>query len=689
MKKIVLFIVLFSFVQNMIAQQELKRADNYFERAFYVDAIPLYETLLPKNKSSKLIKNLADSYYNTYDMKSAAKWYTYLIGNYGNKVGPDYVFKLNQSLKAIGEYEKANQALLDYYTEQDEQEMIAQLRSHITYLENVKAIGNRFKIENLNINTDKSEFGAIAIDSNLVFSAAKKDASSLGKLYRWNNQSYLDIYTVPVDQIQLGGSAITSFSQTINTKMHEGTFAISRDRKTIYFTRNNYLKGKKKTDSKKISNLKIYRAERIDNEWQNINELPFNGDDFSTEHPALDKDEKNLYFASDREGGLGSFDLYSVSINTDGSFGEPKNLGPEINTDKKEQFPFLDANNNLYFSSNGHEGFGLLDIFLAESKNGTFQKPDNIGLPVNSGYDDFSFTQLENEKKGFFSSNRPQGKGSDDIYAFTESKPLVIVDCKQSISGILVDETTKMPIPKGEITIYDSEDVLLFNITTAEDASFHLNVDCSTEYIIKGNKTGYTSNSKTIYTTRERNKVNDGSLALLSLEEIEKQLQLAQQKEEEERLRQQEKAKEMAERAKKEKIKSTIQKEGAIVKEKEKTIIKTKAINFDYSMWYLRRESRERLAKVIEIMKENPGITIEIGTHTDRRGNANYNKQLSQKRANAVKKYLVENGIAKNKIVAKGYGESKPVIVCETDTSCSEEDHELNRRCEFVIVKWE
>lgn len=689
MKKIVPFILLFGFFQATFAQQELKRANTYFERAFYGDAIPLYEAMLPRNKSSKLIKNLADSYYNTYNMRSAAKWYTYLISNYGNKVDEDYHFKLNQSLKAIGEYDKATQVLIDYYEKQGNQDKLDLLQQEIIYLENVRAIGDRFTIENLNINTEKSEFGAIRIDSNLVFTAAKKNATSLDKLYRWNNQKYLDIYTLPIDKMQLGDSVGISFSKEINTRMHEGTFAITKDRKTIYFTRNNFNKGKKKTDAKKISNLKIYRAERTDNQWGNVIELPFNGDDFSTEHPALDKDEKTLYFASDRQGGLGSFDIYAVDIHGDGTFGDPKNLGSTINTDKKEQFPFLDQEDNLYFASNGHPGYGLLDIFISKNNNGILQKPDNIGLPINSGYDDFSMALNPAEKNGFFSSNRPGGKGSDDIYRFMETKPLLVEDCKQYIAGTLIDKTTKLPIPNGAIRLLDHNKVVITTITTLEDASFKFTVECLSEYTIEGSKTGYEDASKTLITTKERNKTNDSPLELFSLEEKEKQVQLAVQKEKEEQLRKEKEAKEKAERQRGEKIRNTINTEKAIVKEKEKTIIKTEEINFDYSMWYLRRESRERLGKLIQIMNQNKGITIEIGTHTDSRGNARYNQELSQKRANSVKEYLVENGIVADRILAKGYGESNPLIKCKADESCSEEQHELNRRCEFIILKWE
>ena len=414
----------------------------------------------------------------------------------------------------------------------------------------------------------------------------------------------------------------------------------------------------------------------------------------------MNSDESKLYFASDREGGYGSFDLYYVDIHSDGRYGNPINLGHEINTDKKEQFPFLDHQDNLYFASNGHPGYGLLDIFLSKNQNGSYEKPDNLGLPINSGFDDFSLWLYPDGKKGYFASNRPGGKGNDDIYAFTETKPLLIEDCNQFIAGILTDKSTQMPIVGGKIQLMDAEGTLISDLMTGREGSFKFDIACASTYKINGSKTGYEDNSKTITSSKERHKTHDGSLALFSLQEKENQRLAAEEKQKEARLLQEQKAqeallvaetkaKEEAKKQRDEKIQDVIQKEEAIVREKERTIIQTEEIHFDYSLWYLRRESRERLGKVIQIMKDNPGIVIEIGTHTDIRGNSAYNKGLSQKRSDSVKEFLIKNGIEPNRLVSKGYGESQPLVTCKTVADCTEEDHEWNRRCEFVIVKWE
>ncbi|WP_430427673.1 OmpA family protein [Maribacter litoralis] len=720
MKKLQLYLILFIGVfQTGWTQQDLKRANDLFEKSYYADAIALYETALPSNKSSQVIKNLADSYYHTFDLKSAARWYRYLISNYGDTVSELYYFRLNQSLKAIGEYEEANNVLIDYYTKEKNVTYLQQLKKDITYLENVSAIGDRFAIENSKLNTTTSEFGAMQVRNTLWYTATHKNATA--KTYRWNNQHYLDIYTHAIDKEQYGDSLSTSLSKQINTKLHEGAFTVSADGNTMYFTRNNSNSGKRKTDDKKISNLKIYSANLVDGEWKNIIELPFNSDDFSNEHPALNADGTKLYFSSDRPGGFGSFDIYEVNIQADNTFSKPVNLGSIINTDKKEQFPFISSDNSLYFSSNGHPGFGLLDVFISKKENGTFQQPDNLGLPVNSGYDDFSYVLNTDNTSGYFASNRPSGKGSDDIYSFKETKELVIEDCHQFINGIITDRTTTLPLTNATVTLINPKNEVISTCITKQNGAFDFNIDCTTFYKVKATKDGYEGNSKSIRSTKEMSAEHDASMNLYSVEEKEKAASLVlQQKQEAEKLKAEQEAikklvadkkaaalaaKQSAEKAKRieqeriakkvesekalaKKVEDAIQTEEALVKETDRTIIKTEEIHFDYSLWYLRRESRERLQTVIDVMKKNPGMIIEIGTHTDIRGNSGYNKGLSQKRADSAKDYLIKNGIDSDRIVSKGYGESKPIVVCPTENACSEEDHEWNRRCEFVVVGW-
>jgi hypothetical protein len=291
----------------------------------------------------------------------------------------------------------------------------------------------------------------------------------------------------------------------------------------MYFTRNNYYKGKEVKDDKLVTHLKLYKAELVDNIWSNIEPLPFNGDDFSVEHPALSDDGKRLYFSSDMPGTLGEFDLFYVDIKSDGTYGLPINLGSKINTKHREQFPFIADNGDLYFSSNGHFGFGALDVFWCKLKGTHFQKPDNLGLPLNSGYDDFAFYLDNSMLSGYVSSNRIKGKGSDDIYSFKEVKPLIIEDCKQYIVGVISDKETNEAIANSIVTftlVSEKDKSLLGSYNTKADGAFKDVVNCEVTVIVKAKAKGYQDAAQKIVIGGQRHFKNDASLQLISLSSI-------------------------------------------------------------------------------------------------------------------------------------------------------------------------
>jgi len=685
------YLVFFAAIQLLSGQYEQKRADMYFEKAFYSDAIGLYETILAKRENTDVMANLADCHYHTTNMQAAARWYGTLLKKQGSLPQKIHYHRYYHALKAIGDYKKAHAILQEYHRGQNNLAALQKLQNDSTYIANVRAMGDRFTIENLSLNTTTSEFAAVAIGADLIYTAARKQTQN-EKIYPWNNQKYLDLYSHPLEKITLPDSVSIPFSKNINTKMHEGTFAITKDGKTLYFTRNNFKNGKRKTNGEKISTLKIYRAELKNGAWRNSIELPFNSNEFSNEHPSLNAAGNKLYFSSDRPGGYGGFDLYWVTVRPDGTFGNPTNMGPMINTAYKEQFPHLDQANNLYFASDGHPGFGSLDIFVAKYDNGNFQQPDNLGLPVNGGYDDFSFSLETGKKTGFFASNRPSGKGSDDIYRFAETKPLVIEDCKQYIVGTLTDSITKAPLPNARIHLMDGSGNIIKELMTGTTASYAFDVSCKATYRIVAKKEAFEDNALSIRTDDERQRQHDGSLRLYSLKEKAIQQERDRLKKQQELVEKQENEKIEAKKKRQEQLKTTLEDaiaRGEFYVKNGDTYIRTEEIHFDYSLWYLRRETRERLKKVVQVMKKYPSMVVEIGTHTDIRGDAAYNRDLSQKRADAVRDFFLENGIEENRAVAKGYGESKPIVPCKDEESCSEEDHEWNRRCEFKVLKWE
>ena len=740
MKRLYILLIVFTvqFAQAQ-TQEDLKRANRLFDKTYYSQAIPLYEKISIKNQSAEVIQNLGDCYYYTNQYDKAQTQYSLLFNSKNKELNEDFYFRYSQTLKAIGKYADANNVLRNYYQASNNITAVEKLDNDIKNLSNVTAIGERYTIVNLALNTPNSEFGGVVLNDTLVFAAVKKKPNLFDKTYKWNNETYLNLVSIPLKNSNANDSIVSYFSKDLKSPMHESNAIFTKDGKTMYFTRNNSVNGRRSKDTNKVSNIQIFRAELIKNKWTNIMSLPFNSPDYSVEHPALSPDEKTLYFASDMPGTLGSFDIFSVSV--DGTvYGTPTNLGDAVNTQKREQFPFVSQNNELYFSSNGHEGYGALDIFVSKIQDNTHSKALNIGQPVNSGYDDFAFYINYETKEGYFSSDRPAGKGKDDIYSFKEIKDLIVEDCKQYITGIISDVDSHLALENATVILKNSTNQELERRTTTPDGKFSFTIACEDKYTLFVTKEDYTGNSKSLAISKERNKTNDGSMEIRSQEIIEKEKELAAQKlkaaellaldqkrkADEIALQQQKNAdanalkqkkkdeaialeskrladlaaielakkskiasdkkeKELAEVRKKEKTAAIVAAEKDVIKDKDRLIIKTDPIYFDYNMWYIRKESKKILNRVVELMNKYPEMEVEIGSHTDSRGNAKFNADLSQKRADATRNYILEQGISKNRILAKGYGESVPIVKCVPDDSCDEEQHELNRRSEFVI----
>ncbi len=702
MKKILLILFVFLIQFANAQEQELARAKRYFDRTFYSEAISLYEDLLVENSSEIVVKNLADCYYYTNKLVEAKKYYAFLTKNYYKNLPEEYYFRYYQTLKATNQIDEANKIYKEFYLKSVDSDGLIKFENDIKTLENISAIGKRYDIKNLEINTPSSEFGAVKKGDNLVYATVKSKPNLFDKVYKWNNETYLNLVSVPIKNINSKDSIVKYFAEELKTPMHESNPIFTKDGKIIYFTRNNYKNGHRGKNKDKVSTIQIFRAELINGKWTNLTSMPFNSEDYSVEHPALSNDEKILYFASDMPGTLGSLDIFSVDINGI-NYGTPKNLGPQVNTNKKEQFPFVSKDNKLYFSSNGHLGYGSLDVFVSEMKNNEYVKPSNVGLPVNSNLDDFAFNIDSDTKQGFFSSNRAGGKGSDDIYSLTETKDLIIEDCKQFLAGTITDVDSKLPLENAVVVLQGLDKKEIERSITTSTGKFSFTVPCELNYVILVSKENYKENSKSFKLNKDRNKITDASLTLKSLEVIkQEEIRAAQNKKKEEDLvaeqnkKEEEivvakkkeaevKEKEVAEVQKKEKIKKIIAQEKDVVEIKDKLVIKTDPIYFDYDLWYIRKDSKPILKRVVELMNKYPDMILEIGSHTDMRGNDRYNEDLSEKRAESTRDFLIDLGIAEVRITAKGYGETQPIIDCKTEQSCTEEQHELNRRSEFVI----
>jgi len=406
----ILFIGLASFGQSA----EIKKADKLFVQRAYIDAAEAYENVVDKNQ--QVLQNLGDAYFYTNQMESAAEVYRTLFLRHEVNTAPEYKFRFAHSLRAIGNQDEANEYMSDYTGEEVNYEDFARKLDTV--------VPHVYTTEQIMNNSASADFGIAFYGDRITFASTRNQERPV---YPWNKKPTLDLYTAEMSEDgEL--SDIVLLSDKINTDEHESSATFSQDGQVMYFDRNSE-KRVKNEEGIRVAHIKIFRAEMVDGEWSNIEALPFTSDEFSTEHPSLSADGSKLYFASDMPGSEGSFDIYVVDIIEDGTYGEPENLGTGINTPHREQFPYISEEGVLYFASDGHQGFGNLDVFRAE---GDFKEAQNLGNTVNSGHDDFAFVINEENQKGYLASNR---RGSDNLYVFTREDyvpPVVDFDDRET-----------------------------------------------------------------------------------------------------------------------------------------------------------------------------------------------------------------------------------------------------------------
>ncbi|MCF6351144.1 MAG: OmpA family protein [Flavobacteriaceae bacterium] len=501
-----------------------------------------------------------------------------------------------------------------------------------------------YKVENLGSNSKNSDFGTTFYGENkIIFSSSRQEGSSLLKAkWKENKQPFLDLY---IGTINKDGTVtdVERFSTNVNTKFHESSVSFTPDQKTVYFTRNNFLDKKLGKDDDGITNLAIYKASvTSDNSWVDIKSMPFNNENYSCGHPSISNDGKKLYFTSDMPGTYGETDIFVVDI-LDETYGIPRNLGRKINTLGKEVFPFIDQENVLYFSSDGREnGMGGLDVYAAKIYEKSVSNALHLGAPVNSESDDFGYILKTDIHEGYFSSNRKNGVGDDDIYHFTAYPPLKI-ECNQNLTGIVKDKETGKIITNAVVVLFDDKDKELDSKTTDDKGIFNFNIDCNASFKIVGTKENYKKDIKSF--SSENNP--DTKVRLdLNLEPIPE----------------------------------------VIVTTQKKVVVNINPIYFDFDKYFIRKDAKIELDKVIAIMQKYPNLIIEGGSHTDVRGEDTYNLDLSSRRANSTVNYIIKYGIDASRITAKGFGETQLLNHCSNGVVCNEESHQQNRRTEFVIL---
>ena len=644
-KKNFLLVIVLAFLvgQSSWGQGKLlTKANQKYQEYSFSPAIDIYKKVLDKGYvSADLLKNLGNSYYFNADYKEAAETYKQLLTEYSTEIGPEYYFRYSQTLKSLGNYEAAKDMMDQFSTKTADDVRAGFFKNEKDYLEEIKKNSGRYEIKSFEYNTPYSEFAPSYYKKGLIFSSDRDTGNLARYRHTWNSKDFLDLYKVNSDS--LDKDLVTKLGDDINTRLHESTSIVSIDGKYLYFTRNNFKDGKYITDENGIIRLKLLRASLIDGVWSNIEELPFNSDSYSTAHPAFSPDGKTLYFASDMPGSFGQSDIFRVAIDNDGNFGSPKNLGNTVNTEARETFPFVTSENVLYLSSDGHPGLGGLDVFATKIKLGDYQGAVvNVGEPVNSKMDDFTFVFKEDTRKGYFASNRDEGLGADDIYSFVETVPLKLV-CEQPISGTVRDKITNEVLVGATLQVIDENNEEIFTTITDSEGEYSLSVDCNRGNFVRALMQGYVPSEEYLGKSEGKPNIIDFYLERDQVtagfgDDLAKLLQLS-------------------------------------------------TIYFDFDRYNIRKDSEIEVQKVIAAMEKYPSLKIKVNSHTDSRGRDAYNLWLSQKRAESTVNYMISKGISEDRLKGEGFGEIKLINRCENGVRCSATEHEKNRRSEFIILE--
>ena len=632
-----------NFSLAMAQDGKIKRADKNFDNYAFLDAIESYESMVKKGlEDQDIFKKLGDANYLNARYDKAAEWYSKLVQLKNTTTEPDYLYKYAQSLKSLGKYEESDAWMEKFQSAKNNDLRANHFKENEAYLEQIKVNSNRYAIKNSAFNSNQSDFSPSFYGKDgLVFSTARDTGIVSRNTHQWNKGAFLNLYSATVDQ-EGTTSKLKKFSKSLNTKTHESSSVFTKDGKTIYFTRNNSKNGAFSRDQNGISRLKIYRAELINGKWKNIIPLPFNNDDYSVAHPTLSKDEKTLYFSSDMPGTLGLSDIFKATINDDGSFGTPENLGNSINTEARETFPFIHKD-RLYFASDGHPGLGGLDVFAVKYLEKDSQIL-NVGEPVNSTEDDFSFI-INDTNRGYFASNREGGKGEDDIYSLVETTPLVF-KCYSDLAGKIIDAETKESLANTKFQVLTSDGKLIQEGTTDAFGKFQMQLDCNeSAYIINAQKEDYENGSTSLLVSKKGNQELTVALAKIPPVPV-----------------------------------------AAIGQDLIKHL-QLNPINFDLDKSNIRNDANQILNQVVTYLNEYPEVHIAIESHTDVKASKAYNNRLSNRRAKATYQYLVNKGIDPSRMVYKGFGENKLVNDCQIWENCSSIENEKNRRSEIIVTK--
>ena len=636
MKKIeILFVAFFLLSASIFGQNaKQKRAERQFNDFSFVKAADTYEKLIDTSFNKfYAMRRLGDAYIMLRQPEKALPIYKEVVKQ--DNVPSEYYLYYAQALRANGDYEASKKWMKKFKESGNEQDL--RVKDFFENDDLASAIFNSSEkntLHKLNINTKFNEFGAVELNDDIVFSSSRDDGVSIKRLYAWDKQPLLDLYEVSKEEASV--EATKKIEGSVNTIHHDGPATFNSDGTKMYFSRNNYYESKKINDENGIMHVGIYSADFVNGKWENVKPTSLNNSNYIVYHPSLSEDGKKLYFASDMPGGIGGTDIYVCDVLSDGALSEPVNMGNIINREGNEAFPFISNDDVLYFSSDGHVGFGLMDVFASiKDENNNIVNIINLGEPINSKKDDISYYLSKDGFNGFISSNRKGGKGGDDIYAFTRIPPL-------TLKGQVFDAVNNEPVVGAKVVLNRENGEELAYFITKEDGAYEHLIPRDEKFVLKGMKEKYQDVSK-----------NFSSFGLEKEKEIIVDLNIPM-----------------------EPIKDVV------------VLADLGIIYFDLDKYNIRPDAAEELDKVVTLLNKYPGMVIRLESHTDSRAEDSYNMVLSKNRAKSTYNYIISKGIDPSRITKfEGFGESQLVNKCSNGVKCSEAEHQLNRRTEFIIVK--
>lgn len=653
MRKLTFLLTFILFVTAVSGYAQIKKANKLYNLYQYSRAIPYYLKAAKSNKEEikkEATFKLAESYRMVNNAAEARSWYKRSV-QYGD-VAPINYFYLGQSARTLQEYSEAEEAFRKYAALKPDDPRGELFAGYCEQMNDWQVLQPSAEVKNAkNLNSRYADFGPAFYQDGIVYASDRNPSLIEDHRYGWTNYNYLNLYqSAPKYFEDFWGDMgqPVAMSSQFNQTFHDGPAFFALDGDILFLTRTTKQSGDKSEEGVLTFLLKIFYTDIRDGKTE-FKEFPFNSNNYSVGHPTVSYDSKTVYFVSDMPGGEGGTDLYKTTFEGDNHWSQPVNLGKKLNTIGNEVFPTLVNDTLLYFSSDAHPGYGGQDIYVSRLIDGEWSVPENLHAPINSSYDDFSVAVTKDLTSGFFSSNRPEGKGSDDIYAFRNAKPPVkaipvIAKTKVaslSMKGLVKDKTSGKPLEGAMVFVLNTSTNKVKVLETGPDGVYSLPAEKDVLYISKAVKPDYLDDCLNFRIMEaDTSAIYDISRPLM-LDKLE-----------------------------------------------VNKSFRVENIYYDLDKWFIREDAKPALNNLVEIMKKYP-ITAELSSHTDCRASNAYNDELSQKRAEAAVRYITLQGIDPSRLVAKGYGETRLVNQCSDGVSCTEEEHQQNRRTEFKILSIE